>query len=278
LLQGISELFPISSLGHSVLLPGLLGWNIDRDSNYFLTFIVATHFATALTLFVMYREDWAKIISGVFRSIGRREIGGPNPDAKLGWFLILGTVPGGIVGIAFQKPVQHLLASPSIVAGFLVLNGGLLYAAEMLRKRTAPRGQILSDILDPDRRIANEISWWQSTKIGIMQVIALLPGFSRTGSTLAGGLMVGLCHEDAMRFSFLLGTPIIGAAALLKLPGLFHSGNRTAIIDALLGGLCAAIATGFAVKVLTRYFKTNTLTPFAIYCVLVGALSLVLLG
>jgi undecaprenyl-diphosphatase len=274
LVQGISELFPISSLGHSVLLPGLLGWSIDQDANYFLTFIVATHFGTALALFVVYRKDWVKIIAGVCRSIRRREIKGADADAKLGGLLIVGTVPAGVAGIVFQKPVQHLLASPSIVAAFLVLNGGLLYAAEMLRRRTP----LSVEISDPDRRIASEISWWQSAKIGMMQVIALLPGFSRTGSTLAGGLLAGLSHEDALRFSFLLGTPIIGAAALLKLPGLFHSGSSAAIHNALLGALCAAIATIVAVKILTRHFRTKTLTPFAIYCVLFGSLSLLLLG
>jgi undecaprenyl-diphosphatase len=273
LLQGISELFPISSLGHSVIITGLLGWSIDRHGNYFLAFLVATHFATALTLFCIYWKDWVRIISGIFRSALKREISDADTDAKLGWLLVVGTVPAGMVGLLFQDQVKKLLISPIFVALFLAANGALLYLAEILRKKAKGAGQVK----DADRSIAADLSWWQSLKVGMMQIIALLPGFSRTGSTIAGGLMVGLSHEDALRFSFLLATPIIGAAAALKLPGLLASGNRAAIGTALVGGLCAAIAAYLAVKFLTRYFKTRTLTPFAIYCALFGLLSLSLL-
>lgn len=271
-LQGISELFPISSLGHSIILPALLGWSIDQNANYFLTFLVATHFATAAILFFFYWSDWVRIISGMLRSIRLRSVTS-DPDAKLGWLLVVGTVPAGIVGISLQKQVQELFISPYYVASFLALNGVLLYAAEVLRKK-APGG---GSALDADERIAKEVSWWQSTGVGVMQVLALLPGFSRTGSTIAGGLMVGLAHEDALRFSFLLATPIIGAAAALKLPLLFASRDVPAIEAALLGAGCAAVASYLSVKFLTRYFKTRTLTPFAIYCLLSGLISLLLL-
>ena len=233
ILQGISELFPISSLGHSILLPALLGWTIDQNANYFLTFLVATHFATATVLFFIYRSDWVRIISGILRSLRLRSIA-LDPDAKLGWLLVVGTVPAGIVGILFQKQVQELFLSPSYVASFLSLNGVLLYVAELMRTKAKSGG----DILDADERIAAEVSWRQSTRVGVMQVLALLPGFSRTGSTIAGGLMVGLAHEDALRFSFLLATPIIAAAAALKLPVLFASRDTAAIEAALLGKLC----------------------------------------
>jgi undecaprenyl-diphosphatase len=272
LLQGVSELFPISSLGHSIILPGLLGWSIDRNANNFLTFLVATHFATALVLFFFYLDDWVRIIGGMLRSIWTRSLRG-DPDARLGWLLVVGTVPAGMLGLLFEKRLQRLFVSPAYVAGFLLLNGVLLYGAEILRKRAAGAGAVS----DPDQRIAVEISWWQSAKVGVMQVMALLPGFSRTGSTIAGGLMVGMAHEDALRFSFLLATPIIAAAAVLKLPALFVSANRAAIDAALLGGGCAAVAAYLSVKFLTRYFKTRTLTPFAIYCVLAGLSSLMLL-
>jgi undecaprenyl-diphosphatase len=272
-LQGISELFPISSLGHSIILPALLGWTIDQNANYFLTFLVATHFATAAILFLFYRSDWVRIISGMLRSIRRRSLTS-DPDAKLGWLLVVGTVPAGIVGISLQKQVQELFISPSYVASFLALNGVLLYAAELLRKKAAAGG---GSALDADERIAAEVSWRQSTGVGVMQVLALLPGFSRTGSTIAGGLMVGLVHEDALRFSFLLATPIIAAAAALKLPVLFASKNAPAIEAALLGAGCAAVASYLSVKFLTRYFKTRKLTPFAIYCLLSGSISLLLL-
>jgi undecaprenyl-diphosphatase len=267
-LQGISELFPISSLGHSVIITGLLGWSIDRHGDYFLAFLVATHFATALTLFLMYWNDWVRIISGILRSARERRIS--DADAKLGWLLVVGTVPAGLVGLMFQDQVKRLLISPAFVALFLAANGALLYIAELLRKR-AKRAALVADA---DHRLAGDLSWWQSLKVGMMQIIALLPGFSRTGSTIAGGLMVGLSHEDALRFSFLLATPIIGAAAVLKLPGLIASGNHSAIGTALVGGLCAAMGAYFSVKFLTRYFETRTLTPFAIYCALFGLISL----
>lgn len=290
ILQGISELFPISSLGHSIILPALLGWAINRKANYFLTFLVATHFATAAVLFFIYLEDWIRILGGIFRSIWRRSIV-DDPDARLGWLLVIGTIPAGALGLAFEKHLEKLFIAPTYVAGFLALNGVLLYISELLRKRaTVEREKSLSlklkhstaladpvPVEDPDRRLADEVSFWQSAKVGVMQVIALLPGFSRTGSTLAGGLMVGLAHEDALRFSFLLATPIIGAAAVLKLPALFVSGGSTAITGALVGGAGAAVAAYFSVKFLTRYFRTRTLTPFAVYCLLAGLTSLALL-
>ncbi len=271
-LQGVSELFPISSLGHSIILPGLLGWTVDQNANYFLTFLVATHSATATVLFLLYRDDWVRIIRGVVRSAWCRSLTA-DPDARLGWLLVVGTVPAGLVGLSFEKELQKLFVSPSYVAFFLALNGVLLYVAELLRTKA----KSADTIRDADRRLAAEVSWWQSAKVGVMQVLALLPGFSRTGSTIAGGLMVGLAHEDALRFSFLLATPIIGAAAVLKLPALFASRDPAAIKPALLGGGCAAIAAYFSVKFLTRYFKTRTLTPFAVYCLLVAVLSLALL-
>jgi undecaprenyl-diphosphatase len=273
-LQGVSELFPISSLGHSVILPGLLGWPIDQNADYFLTFVVATHFATVLALFVVYWDDWVHIISGLLDSISAREFRPTNPDAKLGLLLIIGTVPAGAVGFIFQKQLQKLFISPAVAAFFLILNGGLLYLAERLRRNA----QASEDLDSIDQRIAARMSRWQSAKVGMAQVLALLPGFSRTGSTIAGGLLIGFSHEEALRFSFLLATPIIGAAALLKLPVLFHSGNVAAIENALLGAVCAAVAACVSIKILTRYFQTKTLTPFAIYCAAVGLLSLMVLA
>jgi undecaprenyl-diphosphatase len=273
-LQGVSELFPISSLGHSVIVPGLLGWSIDHDANYFLTFVVATHFATALTLSVMHWNDWVHIIAGLLGAMWAWNSRPMDPWAKLGSLLIIGTVPAGTVGLIFETQVQRFLISPAAAALFLTLNGGLLYVAERLRRtaRTAP------DLDGIDQRIAAQMSWWQSAKVGLAQTLALLPGFSRTGSTIAGGLLIGFSHVEALRFSFLLATPIIGAAALLKLPMLFHSGNLSGIENALIGGACAALAAWTSIKILTRHFQTKTLTPFAIYCAGAGLLSLIVLG
>lgn len=271
LVQGITELFPISSLGHSVLLPGLLGWHVNQNATEFLEFLVATHFATALVLFFIYWKDWVRIVRGLFRSIAEREIA--DPDARLGWLLVAATIPAGIAGVLFQKQIQNLFIAPMYAAFFLILNGGLLFLAERLRRRAIFGG----DIHDADKRIAEKLSWSQSIKIGFLQIIALIPGFSRTGSTLSGGLMTGLSHEEALRYSFLLATPIIGAAALLELPPLLMSGNEQTLAIAAAGAIAAAIAAYISAKFLTRYFKTKTLTPFAIYCVVVGTLSLLIL-
>lgn len=273
LLQGVSELFPISSVGHSVILPGLLGWPIDQNADYFLTFVVATHFATALTLFFVYRDEWAQIISGLLGAMWAREVRPINPEAKLGLLLIVGTVPAGATGFVFQKQVQKLFVSPAAAALFLMMNGGLLYLAERLR-RNAKASEDLEGI---DRRIADKMSWWQSAKVGIAQILALLPGFSRTGSTIAGGLLIGFSHEEALRFSFLLATPIIGAAALFKLPVLFRLGSAAAIENAFLGAMFAAIAAYVSIRILTRFFQTQTLTPFAVYCAAAGLLSFIAL-
>ncbi|MGH7985845.1 MAG: undecaprenyl-diphosphate phosphatase [Candidatus Binataceae bacterium] len=273
ILQGVSELFPISSLGHSIILPSLLNWKIDRNADYFLTFLVATHFATATVLFFLYWNDWVRIIRGTLRSIWYRSLAA-DPDARLGWLLVVGTVPAGIIGLGLEKQLERIFTWPSYVAAFLALNGVLLYLAELLRIRARHLECISADA---DQRLATEVSWWQSAKVGVMQVLALLPGFSRTGSTIAGGLLVGLAHEDALRFSFLLATPIIGAAAALKLPVLIASRDARAIEAAMLGAGCAAISAYFSVKFLTSYFKTRTLTPFAIYCLIFGLVSLGLL-
>ncbi len=273
LLQGVTELFPISSLGHSVLLPGILGWHMDRDANAFLSFLVATHFATALVLFWIYRRDWVRIIAGLWRSLRARRISPSDLDAKLGWLLVVSTVPAGLLGLVLEKWVRALFVSPRSAAAFLAANGFLLLGAEWLRRRAKPAAQH-----DPDQRIAAELSWGQAIKVGLMQILALIPGFSRTGSTIAGGLLVGLSHEDALRYAFLLATPIIGAAALLKLPRLLVSGDHGLLAVTLVGALAAAVAAYASARFLARYFKTRTLIPFAIYCLAAGVLCLVVMA
>jgi undecaprenyl-diphosphatase len=273
LVQGITELFPISSLGHSVILPGLLHWSIDQNANAFLTFLVATHFATAIVLFCIYWKDWMRIIRGLFRSIAQREIAADDLDARLGWLLVVATVPAGLAGVLFETQVQNFFVAPANAAFFLILNGFLLFGAERLRRSAKAH----ENITDADSRIARHLSFGQSIKIGCLQILALIPGLSRTGSTLTGGFLVGLSREDALRFSFLLATPIIGAAAILKLPPLLVYGTAGSIEIAVTGALAAAIAAYFSAKFLARYIKTKTLTPFAIYCVAIGVISLFLL-
>ena len=263
-LQGVSELFPVSSLGHSVILPSLFGWNIHQNDSYFLTFLVATHLATAIVLFVFFRQDWFRILRGLGRSLRDREIAPDDSDAKLGWLLVVGTIPAGILGLLLQNKLRTIFASPQSASIFLCLNGLLLYGAELLRRR-APTTET-----DDDTRIARQVSWRDSALVGSAQALALIPGFSRSGATMAGGLLVGLSHKDAARFAFLLATPIIFAAAVLKLPELAGSQGNGVRGPALVGAICAAIAAWFSVKFLMRYFEKYTLMPFAIYCFVAG--------
>ena len=265
LLQGVSELFPVSSLGHSVILPKLLGWNIHQNDSFFLTFLVATHAATALVLLGFFWRDWVRIVKGLGRSLRDRGIAPDDTDAKLGWLLVVGTIPAGILGLALEHKLRHIFASAQSAAIFLFLNGFVLYGAELLRRR-APQ----PEHGDPDERIARRVSFRSAFTVGAAQAIALIPGFSRSGATMGGGLLVGLSNEDAARFAFLLATPIIGAAAALKLPELFGSSGNGVRGPALVGAICSAATAYLAVRFLMRFFETNRLTPFAIYCCAAG--------
>jgi len=264
LLQGVSELFPVSSLGHSVILPSLLGWNIHQNDPYFITFLVATHLATALVLLGFFWSDWVRIVKGLGRSLRDRGIDPADTDAKLAWLLVVGTIPAGILGLLLENKLRHVFASPKSAAFFLMLNGFMLYGAELLRRR-APQVEE-----DDDARIAKQTTFGGAFGIGAAQALALIPGFSRSGATMGGGLLMGLSNKDAARFAFLLATPIIGAAAILKLPELAGSHGNGVRGQALVGALCSALTAYLAVRFLMRYFETKTLIPFAIYCVLAG--------
>jgi undecaprenyl-diphosphatase len=265
LLQGFSELFPISSLGHSVILPRLLGWNIHQNDPFFVTFLVATHLATALVLLGFFWHDWVRILRGLGRSLRNREIGADS-DARLGWLLVVGTIPAGLLGLLLEHPLRDLFASGRSAAFFLIANGVMLYGAERLRRR-AP---VVQTAEGGDERIAREVSWRGALAVGTAQAIALIPGFSRSGATMGAGLAVGLSNEDAARYAFLLATPIIGAAAFLKLPDLFGESGNGVRGPALVGAVCSAATAYLAVRFLMRYFETNRLTPFAAYCVAAG--------
>jgi len=265
LLQGVSELFPVSSLGHSVVLPKLVGWKIHQNDAFFITFLVATHLATAIVLLGFFWRDWVRIIRGLGRSLRDREIGPHDTDARLAWLLIVGTIPAGILGLLLDHALRHVFASARSAAFFLLLNGLMLYGAELLRRR-AP----VHEEGDPDDRIARRVTWRGALGVGAAQAVALVPGFSRSGASMGGGLLAGLSNEDAARYSFLLATPIIGAAAALKLPELFGSQGNGVRGPALVGALCSAVTAYLAVRFLMRFFKTNRLTPFAVYCFLAG--------
>jgi undecaprenyl-diphosphatase len=276
LLQGFAELFPIASLGHSVIVPQLLGWNIHQNDAYFIDFLVATHLATALVLLGFFWRDWVRIVKGLWRSLRERQIAPDNTDGKLGWLLVIGTIPAGILGLLFETSLRDVFASGKSASFFLIVNGIMLYGAERLRRR-APEA-VSSNDEESDRRIAGLMRYVHSAFVGAAQALALIPGFSRSGASMAGGLLVGLNNEDSARFAFLLATPIIGAAAVLKLPDLFGSTGNGVRGPALAAALCAAATAYVSVRFLVRYFETNTLTPFAVYCVVAGAASLAYLS
>jgi undecaprenyl-diphosphatase len=272
LVQGVAEPFPVSSLGHGVVIPKLFGWNIHQNDKFFLTFLVATHLATALVLLGIFLKDWVRIVKGIWRSLVEREIRDDDVDARLGWLLIAATIPVGVIGLLLEQPLRKLFASAEIAAFFLIVNGVALLAFERLRRRAPEPGDYLGD---GDERIA-KLTWRQAIGVGVSQVAALVPGISRSGFSMGGGLIVGLSNEDAARFSFLLATPVILAAAALKLPELLGSEGNGVRGPALVAGLCAAVTTFLAVKFLMRFFQTNRLTPFGIYCIAMGSLLTVL--
>ena len=275
LLQGVTELFPVSSLGHTVILPKLLGWNDlvaaqSANESFFLAFLVGLHVATALALFVFYWRTWVDIVRGILVSLGTRRI--ETSTQRLGWLLVVATIPAGLVGVAFEHPLRTLFAKPLAAAAFLFLNGVVLATAEVLRRRAAVRSIAVAHGLNPEgARRLDTLEFREAGLVGLAQVFALLAGISRSGITMAAGLGRGLDHEDAARFSFLLATPIILAAGVYKLPDLLGPNGHGVIGQVLAGSAAAAVAAHVSVRYLTRYFTTRTLTPFAVYCLVAGA-------
>jgi undecaprenyl-diphosphatase len=264
-IQGIAEPFPISSLGHAVIVPSLFGWDIHQNDEFFLSFLVATHCATALVLFFFFLDDWKKIFHGLVRSLRGRATP-QDADARLAWVIVVGTIPAGILGLALEHKLRDLFASPESAAIFLVVNGVLLLIFERFRRRAPQPGDYKGDV---DSRIS-KMSFKQAIAIGTAQAAALVPGISRSGITMGGGLLTGLSNDDAARYAFLLATPIIGAAGVYKLPDLLGSAGDGVRGQALVGAIAAAVTTYFAVKFLLRFFETNRLTPFGVYCIVAG--------
>jgi undecaprenyl-diphosphatase len=269
--QGLAEPFPISSLGHAVVLPHFLGWNIHQNADYFLAFLVATHLATAIVLFFFFLKDWMRIFRGIGRSLRDREVRADDVDAKLGWLLVVGTIPAGLLGLLLEHSLRSVFASASAAAGFLIVNGLLLLLFERWRTR-APAPDDWKG--DSDARIA-KLTYGEAVGVGAAQAAALIPGISRSGITMGGGLLFGLSNEDAARYSFLLATPIILAAGVYKVPDLMgHLGDGIRG-QALVGAVVAAIAAYASTRFLVRFFETQSLTPFGIYCLGFGAFCIV---
>jgi undecaprenyl-diphosphatase len=278
-LQGVSELFPVSSLGHTVLLPALLRWNVDEGSESFLAFVVVLHLGTALALIAFYRNDWIAITRAFIASIVRGRFT-DDRNERTAWLLVAGTIPVGILGVLLESSVKKLFASPIPVSLFLFANGFIMLLGERLRRRqhAVPAADLRSP--GPARtkqyRRLDELTPRDGVFVGFAQSLALLPGISRSGSAIVAGLLRDLHHEDAARYSFLLATPIILAASLLEFPKLFAPDAHVVLIQAVVGGVVAGITAYASVAFLTRYFRHNDLTPFAWYCIAAGAVSFIL--
>jgi undecaprenyl-diphosphatase len=313
LLQGVTELFPVSSLGHSVLVPAFIGGSWETlvtqsatstsETSPYLAVIVALHVATALALIVFFRSDWVRIIRGFLRtirpSIAARRLVTTDADERLAWLLIIATIPVGITGLALEHTFRTLFAKPLAAAIFLTINGLILLAGEALRRRAptdtddldgtdqahgphlvaGPPPATSSSVVEADpapttRRLAT-LHYGEAAIIGSFQTFALLAGISRSGIAMVGGLARGLSHRDAARFSFLLATPVILAAGVLKLPSLAGPAGAHIHGQVLVGALVAGLASYLSVKWLTRYFETRTLIPFAIYSLLAGTICII---
>ena len=325
LVQGVTELFPVSSLGHSVLVPAWLGgsWQTlvtqssqaDSESSFYLAYIVALHCATALALLWFFRADWVRIVRGFLRSLPRsvraRRLIARDGDERLAWLIVVATIPVGLTGLVLEHEFRTVFAKPLAASIFLLLNGVVLYAAERTRRgaevatatrepafvaasggggvavmdrppeppepaRTRSGARTAGDVaaaLESDRRIAR-LPYRDSLYVGLMQVLALLPGISRSGITMVGGLWRNLSHEDAARFAFLLATPVILAAGVLKLPSLAGPAGDHIHGQVVVGVVLCGVTAYFSVRFLVRYFETRTLTPFAIYCLIAGGASI----
>jgi len=278
-LQGFTELLPVSSLGHSVILPQLLGWTDvvaaqSAQESYFLAFLVGLHVATAIALLFFYRATWARIVSGLLASVRTRRI--DTPDQRLAWLLVVATIPAGLVGLLLEHTLRVVFARPLAAAAFLVVNGLILLFGEWVRRRAEVRRAVATHAITPtgDRRL-DTLDFREAVGIGGAQVLALLPGISRSGTTMVAGLARGLDHEDSARFSFLLATPIILAAGLYKLPDLLGPNGDGVRPQILVGSLAAGLAAYLSVRFLTRWFETRTLIPFAVYCLVAGGFAIV---
>jgi undecaprenyl-diphosphatase len=258
--QGITELFPISSLGHAVILPALLGWtNVDENGPGFLPFLVVMHLGTAAALLLYFWRSWVDFATAILVRRGPKAQG----ERRVFWRVVVATIPAVIVGFFFEKQLTRGFGAPVLAAGFLIANGVMLFAAERLR-----RGR-------HDRALAR-LRWADAVIIGLCQCLALIPGFSRSGATMAGGYLAGLDHEDAARFSFLTATPVILGAGVLEVPKLLHAHDKVTGL-AIVAGVVAGVAAFLSTVLLMRWFRQTDVRgfdPFALYCALAGAGSL----
>ena len=271
LLQGATELFPVSSLGHAVLVPSLLHWSFKQSDPSFVPFLVLLHLGTASALLILYRDQWVAIIRGFFTAAIRGQM--RTDDERLAMLLLTGTIPAAVLGVFFESRIKSLFASPYVAAAFLIVNGALMLGFELLRRRNE-RGATREEQEEQFAR-AERISFPAAAVVGACQALAFLPGISRSGVTIGGGLVAGLRHQEAARFSFLLATPTILGAGIVEVPQLFTRGVPLAeyVAAAVLSGVAAYASARF----LLRYFRSGRLDPYGVYCIAAGLVSLALL-
>jgi undecaprenyl-diphosphatase len=278
-LQGVTELFPVSSLGHTVIFPNLFGWhNIvawqSQPESPWLAFVVMLHVGSAVGLLVYFWRDWIAIIAAFFVTLYKRRI--ETPTERLAWLIVIATIPVGILGLVLEHPVRTALAKPLTASIFLVVNGFILISAERLRRRAEVRSLATREGMKRDgARRLDTLEYREAAVIGTVQTTALIAGISRDGVCMSGGLLRGLDNEDAARYAFLLATPPILAAGLFKfsdLTGPLGAGIRG---PAVIAAVVAAITAVFTVHFLTRYFKTRNLIPFGIYCIVFGVAMII---
>ena len=273
ILQGVSELFPVSSLGQIIVAKALLHWHFNAHNKHFLSFVVALHLATALALVIYFWKQWKIVLGAYWGSLKRRRFVYDEPS-KFAWLLVAGTLVVGAVGFAFKKKFTLFFDDAHyywMVALFLIINGGVMFLGDYMKKRALRKAQ------QGQQKRAEDLTFPAATLVGASQTLALFPGISRSGVAIVGGILAGLSYEEACRFAFMLATPVIGAAGLLKLPALFKPEARAILGITVPAALAAGITAYLSIKFLMIYFETRRLTPFAIYCVVIGAIAMIVL-
>ena len=272
LIQGLTELFPISSLGHAILIPAWIGGSfkqfISEENDAYLLITIAMHLASSVALFLVFRKRWVGLIAGSYKAVKSKNYQS-TPFRVLG-YIVIATIPVGVLGLALDDYFQDIFGKPQYSAFFLTVNGLILITAERLSKR-----DVLHEFHDSDAEIDRRVNAKTALAIGFGQSLALFAGISRFGVTMSAGLVRKLNHSVASDFAFLLSLPVILGASVVKLPELFSTDTRLVLGQILAGSVVSFFATYVSVTFLVRWFKTKTLYPFAIYCLAFGMISMI---
>jgi undecaprenyl-diphosphatase len=278
LVQGVTELFPISSLGHSILIADLFNWqNLVTQQNdktsLFLNFLIGLHVATAIALFIFYRKTWYKLFKGFKDSVKNRSI--KTVNQKLAWLLIVATIPAALIAFILQDKLRAIFGVPAFAAIFLIINGFILLKGDKKEMQQKKNEASTGSMQVSNKEAAVKLNFGRAILMGIAQSFSLLAGISRSGVTMVTGLYSGLSIEAAARFSFMLATPIIFLAGIYKLPELLSSSDRSILGPTAVGAVIAGVAAYFSVRFLDKYFQNKRMLPFAIYCFAFGGFMLI---